>query len=441
VSDAFRFVVSRRDLVANAIVGALFWFAFGVTQVLLTPLLLTLSDERTLGRALSLASGGALLSGLCVTAWKGPRRPAVAMLSGALVGGGLLLSVGLARPSVRLVTAVAFGVTALVPVLATTSRTLWQTAVPQDLLGRALSLRQTLMRAALPIGALVAGPTIECIVAPLVRARATTSAWAAHTGRESAVLAAVLGVLLLSAATTALATCTKPAEPHGKRPLVGDALERVIQALPSDLDERRARLLRGVPEAFSTTRHLVILCAAAVLPTAGALAFVRSPTLTDAVVLVGTIVFANLVEYLAHRWLFHQDVWPHRAYSAHVSHHLYFPVGAVHVRSSREAAMVLMPLLALVGMAAIVTPATILVGTVFSANAAALFVAGSLTYYLAYEVLHLAFHAPERSWISRNLLVRRLARRHHGHHEERTLRAKNYNVFLPLWDLLLGTYA
>jgi MFS family permease/sterol desaturase/sphingolipid hydroxylase (fatty acid hydroxylase superfamily) len=445
-SEALRFVLARRDLVTNVVVVALFALAFGALQVLATPLLLALADAGVAARVLSLAALGAVASGLAVTAWRGSQRPERVVLAGVLGAGGLLLAAGLARPSVALVSVVTCAVTALVPLLGTASQTMWQRAVPPELLGRASSLRTAVVRAALPLGALAAGPALERLVSPLVRARAGASAWAAAPGRDAAIVVAGLGVVLVVAGATATLLRRGPgaaAAPRGAatpaRHLVGEALEQYILGLPKELGPLRAHLTRNVPATFSTRRHLAVMCGAALVPAAVAIALVRAPTRLDLAIVPATIVFANLVEYLAHRWLFHRDTWPHVFYQGHVAHHLYFPRGEVRVREAREHALVLMPFVALAGMAAVAGPAAIALAAVASRNAAALFVAVAFAYYVAYELVHLAFHAGEGTWAARQPILRALARRHHRHHADRTARARDYNVFLPIWDRAFGT--
>jgi len=58
-----------------------------------------------------------------------------------------------------------------------------------------------------------------------------------------------------------------------------------------------------------------------------------------------------------------------------------------------------------------------------------------------YEWLHLSYHLPPESWIGRRALIRILKRHHAIHHEPRLMQRWNFNVTLPLWDRVRGTYA
>jgi sterol desaturase/sphingolipid hydroxylase (fatty acid hydroxylase superfamily) len=52
--------------------------------------------------------------------------------------------------------------------------------------------------------------------------------------------------------------------------------------------------------------------------------------------------------------------------------------------------------------------------------------------------LHKEMHLAKKRWVSRTALYRYLERYHFLHHQHP---GRNYNLFLPLWDTLLGTAA
>jgi hypothetical protein len=57
-------------------------------------------------------------------------------------------------------------------------------------------------------------------------------------------------------------------------------------------------------------------------------------------------------------------------------------------------------------------------------------------YYAAYEGFHYLMHRPAIAWIERSRAFRFIERHHRIHHAEM---GKNFNVVLPLADLVLGT--
>jgi sterol desaturase/sphingolipid hydroxylase (fatty acid hydroxylase superfamily) len=59
-----------------------------------------------------------------------------------------------------------------------------------------------------------------------------------------------------------------------------------------------------------------------------------------------------------------------------------------------------------------------------------------LLYYFAYEGFHYLMHKPSLPWIERRGFFKFIERHHKLHH---VYMGKNFNVVLPLADLLLGT--
>jgi len=68
-----------------------------------------------------------------------------------------------------------------------------------------------------------------------------------------------------------------------------------------------------------------------------------------------------------------------------------------------------------------------------------LFVATAVGYFLNYEILHLAYHLPETSWLGGLTLIRRLKALHQAHHDPRLMSHWNFNISYPITDLLLGS--
>jgi sterol desaturase/sphingolipid hydroxylase (fatty acid hydroxylase superfamily) len=73
-------------------------------------------------------------------------------------------------------------------------------------------------------------------------------------------------------------------------------------------------------------------------------------------------------------------------------------------------------------------------------NVAALFLVTAVAYVVGYEWLHLSYHQPPDSFVGRLALVRILRRHHALHHDPRLMQRYNFNVTVPLWDLVRGTY-
>jgi sterol desaturase/sphingolipid hydroxylase (fatty acid hydroxylase superfamily) len=130
----------------------------------------------------------------------------------------------------------------------------------------------------------------------------------------------------------------------------------------------------------------------------------------------------TLLEYVLHRFVFHERVLGARAARDHLKHHAkvdwFMPA-----RAKAALALGVIVTLGLMGLA-------------FSAvTGLAAFATGLILMWLAYEWLHRRIHVAAP--IGR---YGRWARRHHlAHHFG--LAGKNHGVTTPLWDLAFGTYA
>ncbi len=155
-----------------------------------------------------------------------------------------------------------------------------------------------------------------------------------------------------------------------------------------------------------------------------------------------TFLVANLGEYLGHRGAMHR---PRSGltilYRRHTQqHHHFYTHESMAAESSRDFKMVLFPpamLLFFLGGLAI--PIGMLFYLLISPNAGLLFAVVALSYFLCYEWLHLCYHLPEGTWVSR-LPFMRILRRHHTLHHDLALMGKwNFNITFPIADWLFGT--
>jgi sterol desaturase/sphingolipid hydroxylase (fatty acid hydroxylase superfamily) len=150
-----------------------------------------------------------------------------------------------------------------------------------------------------------------------------------------------------------------------------------------------------------------------------------------------TFLYANLVEWLAHRGPMHH---PRRSlrlvYQRHtLLHHAFFTHDAMELASTRDFKMVLFPPVLLIfffGLFAL--PLGLALNALAGPNVAALFVITAMSYYLLYEWLHLAYHLGERA----PRFISGLRRHHATHHDPRQMTG-NFNITFPICDRLFGT--
>lgn len=158
------------------------------------------------------------------------------------------------------------------------------------------------------------------------------------------------------------------------------------------------------------------------------------------------ILQSSVFEWIYHRYWLHRPWLPPQMFTAHtlVHHQLCKHDDTFHVHDEEQeealtfqwwggpvlVAINLLPWAALWPVLAPRLGGT-LYGTILAAIGATIFL-----YYLAYEGFHFLMHKPSIPWIERSGFFRFLERHHRLHHAHM---GTNFNVVLPLADLLLGT--
>jgi len=155
---------------------------------------------------------------------------------------------------------------------------------------------------------------------------------------------------------------------------------------------------------------------------------------------VGSVIYSSFFEWTLHRYVMHRPVGKFRyPFETHtlIHHRVFRADETYHLIQPKDAQTI--------PMAWWNGPVLVLLGTLpFVALAALLghwwLVAGALpttaAYYATYEYIHWCMHLPKRRNLERSGIFFRLNGHHLLHHR---YMGKNFNVVLPLADLLLGT--
>ena len=204
-----------------------------------------------------------------------------------------------------------------------------------------------------------------------------------------------------------------------------------------DLAQYRAQVRASVGPRYSGLLHFAFTNAVSLAIIGAAASQLDRPRWALLTVPI-TFLYANLVEWIAHRGPMHA---PRRflrlVYERHtLQHHAFFTDEAMELESTRDFKIVLFPpvlLLFFFGLFAL--PAGLLLRAVAGVNVAALFVITALAYYLAYEWLHLAWHLGDRG----PKALAGLRRHHAAHHDPRNMSRGNFNITFPICDRLFGT--
>jgi len=224
--------------------------------------------------------------------------------------------------------------------------------------------------------------------------------------------------------------------PHTALPDPGRAVLRYRQGM-GEAGAARARLRRGIGPRYSGALHFAFTSAVALAVIAFALSRVRSPSPLALLTVPLTFLYANFVEWRAHRGPMHHEMRGlsliHERHA--LQHHSFFTAAEMQIDSRRDFKMVLFPPVLVVfffGLFAV--PVGFALRLAFGPNVAALFVATSMAYFLLYEWLHLAYHLPVPL-----PGIERLRSHHRSHHDPRLMTRANFNITFPICDALFGT--
>jgi sterol desaturase/sphingolipid hydroxylase (fatty acid hydroxylase superfamily) len=158
-----------------------------------------------------------------------------------------------------------------------------------------------------------------------------------------------------------------------------------------------------------------------------------SPTLWEWLAIPLAFLFANLVEYLLHKYPMHKKYkYLGFIYKQHTSeHHLFFTEERMMVDKLSDIKSMIAPWWFYFVFLAMVAPIAA-VGLLVSTNFALLVYSTFVCYYWFFEVFHMLAHISP--WFSKTF-----ANHHKIHHDLRRMRKINFNVAFPIFDYIFKT--
>ncbi|HTN52282.1 MAG TPA: sterol desaturase family protein [Anaeromyxobacter sp.] len=205
--------------------------------------------------------------------------------------------------------------------------------------------------------------------------------------------------------------------------------------------ERRAELIARIPSWYTPWAHVAFPAAAGLSIALYALSRIRDLQAWQVALVPVFLVLGNAVEWHVHRGVLHRRTrFLETLYVRHTpQHHALYVADDMAIRDWRELRLVLLPASGVLAILAAGSPLALALVLAGQRNVAALWIASAVCYVLSYEWLHLAYHLPEDALVARLGIVRALRRHHRTHHAPHLMQRWNFNVTVPLWDLLRGT--
>lgn len=211
---------------------------------------------------------------------------------------------------------------------------------------------------------------------------------------------------------------------------------------PREREARRIRWVASAPSWYNGHVHFAAPSLFGLTVIVLSIVWLRDLRAVELSTVPLVYLMANAIEWRAHRDLLH-----HRhplapvLYDRHTPmHHILYITEDMSVRSVAEWRLVLIPSYGIMLIFLINAPIGLGLWFLGLHNVALLYIATAVGYVVSYEWLHLAYHQPPESFVGRLALVRVLRKHHAIHHDPRLMQRYNFNVTVPLWDLVRRTY-
>lgn len=208
----------------------------------------------------------------------------------------------------------------------------------------------------------------------------------------------------------------------------------------------RANYRHDIKASYNGWLHMLSVLAVGLAVIIFSFSQLASVSVFEILVFPLTLLVVNFAEYYAHRWLGHRKTrYGKLFYSRHTGdHHSFFLEHAMDYQGIRDWRVVLFPVyLIFAFLFGLILPGAYVLTELVSFNAAYLYAAGGISGYLFYEVMHFSYHIPRGHWAEKIFLVipgwKALRHLHVLHHKREKMGEANFNITLPIFDLLLGT--
>jgi DHA3 family macrolide efflux protein-like MFS transporter len=262
----FSYILERPSLLGLQIVFLLGNFFHSIPFAILAPLILASTGNNEISYATVTSAGaiGAVVGGVAMSAWGGPKKRVNGVLTGWILNsllGLVLLGVGRSLPAW---VAASFMGAFFIPIINGSNQAIWQAKVAPDVQGRVFSIRRLIAWFVTPISLLIAGPLADRAFEPAMKTGgvlSATFAWLVgnNPGAGMALIFILCGLLATGVGISGyLVPVIRDAETllpdQDTLPAAGSERHNRLQSLLQD----RSRLLTGAgtPEQEAALKRI-----------------------------------------------------------------------------------------------------------------------------------------------------------------------------------------
>ncbi len=212
------------------------------------------------------------------------------------------------------------------------------------------------------------------------------------------------------------------------------------QELKKLRDDYRKNIL---PSSYSGALHLILSILGALGLIVLASTQIKRRSYGDLLFIPIAFLIANVVEYLAHRFLLHRPIkYFMVAFKEHtILHHSFFTHDAIEIETSKDFHRVLFSPSAVFFFIFIIgTPIFLMIAHFTHPSIGWISFIVGVSYYMFYEMVHTICHLHDHHWAFKIPGARFLKRFHQSHHNPKLMQQYNFNVLLPVSDWLFRTY-
>lgn len=168
---------------------------------------------------------------------------------------------------------------------------------------------------------------------------------------------------------------------------------------------------------------------------------IHNPTKFVYLAIPVSILIANVVEYLIHRYVMHRSIPGLKiAIRLHMVHHNYFAEQTYCIKKFADFAMIVFPASVINITAFILAPMiSIAMGWLFGFNFGYMYYATILVYYLMMQILHIIGHLNDSHIVMKFPIFNNIRVHHKIHHIKTLMTSKNFNFIFPISDKIFGT--